>query len=56
MIGRAKIDKLAAERAAKPEAEVVGTFRMVVGFEWRDSTRAVNFSSDKPGALIFPAK
>jgi hypothetical protein len=56
LIGRAKIDKVAAERAAKPDAEVAGTFRMVVGFEWRDSARAVNFSSDKPGALIFPAK
>lgn len=56
LIGRAKIDKVAAERAAKPDAEVAGTFRMVVGFEWRDSARTVNFSSDKPGALIFPAK
>lgn len=56
LIGRAKIDKMAAERAAKPEAEVAGTFRMVVGFEWRDSARAANFTSDKPGALIFPAK
>jgi hypothetical protein len=27
---------------------------MVVGFEWRDSARAVNFSVEKPGALIFP--
>jgi hypothetical protein len=54
-IGRAKIDKAAAERAAPLEAEVAGTFRMVVGFEWRDSARAVNFSAGKPGALIFPA-
>ena len=56
LIGRAKIDKVAAERAGKSEAEVAGSFRMVVGFEWGDSARAVNFSSDKPGALIFPAR
>jgi hypothetical protein len=56
LIGRAKIDRASASRAAKSEAEVAGTFRMVVGFEWRDSARAVNFASDKPGALIFPAK
>lgn len=55
LIGRAKIDKAAAERAVPPDAEVAGTFRMVVGFEWRDSARAVNFSAGKPGALIFPA-
>jgi hypothetical protein len=55
LIGRAKIDKAAAERAAPSDAEVAGTFRMVVGFEWRDSARAVNFSAAKPGALIFPA-
>jgi hypothetical protein len=55
LIGRAKIDKATAERAAAPDAEVAGTFRMVVGFEWRDFARAVNFSAGKPGALIFPA-
>jgi hypothetical protein len=55
LIGRAKIDKAAAERATPSEAEVAGTFRMVVGFEWRDSARAANFSAAKPGALIFPA-
>ena len=55
LIGRAKIDKAAAERAAPADAEVAGTFRMVVGFEWRDSARAANFSAGKPGALIFPA-
>jgi hypothetical protein len=55
LIGRAKIDRAAAERAAPPDAEVAGTFRMVVGFEWRDSARAANFSSGRPGALIFPA-
>ena len=55
LIGRAKIDKAAAERAPKRDAEVAGTFRMVVGFEWRDSARAANFSADKAGALIFPA-
>lgn len=54
LIGRAKIDRVAAERVAKPEAEVAGTFRMVVGFAWRDSAQAVNFSAEKPGALIFP--
>jgi hypothetical protein len=55
LIARAKIDRAAAERAAPPDTEVAGTFRMVVGFEWRDSARAVNFSAGKPGALIFPA-
>lgn len=55
LIGRAKIDKAAAERAAPRDAEVAGTFRMVVGFEWRDSARAASFSAGKPGALIFPA-
>jgi hypothetical protein len=55
LIGRAKVDKAAAQRAPKPDSEVAGTMRMVVGFEWRDSARAVNFSADKPGALIFPA-
>jgi hypothetical protein len=54
LIGRAKIDRVAAERVAKPETEVAGTFRMVVGFAWRDSARAANFSAEKPGALIFP--
>ena len=55
LIGRAKIDRATAERAAPRDAEVAGTFRMVVGFEWRDSARAVNFSAARPGALIFPA-
>ena len=55
LIGRAKIDKATAQRATPSEAEVAGTFRMVVGFEWRDSARAANFSVAKPGALIFPA-
>jgi hypothetical protein len=55
LIGRAKVDKTGPELAAKDEkAEVVGAFRMVVGFEWRDSARTVNFSPDKPGALVFP--
>lgn len=56
LIGRAKVDKAAAERAVKPDAEVAGVLRMVVGFEWRDSARAVNFTADKPGTLIFPAE
>lgn len=55
LIGRAKVDKFAAEHAAKANPEVAGVLRMVVGFEWRDSARAVNFSAEKPGALIFPA-
>jgi hypothetical protein len=55
LIGRANVDKAAAQRAPKPDSEVAGTMRMVVGFEWRDSARAVNFAADKPGALIFPA-
>lgn len=55
LIGRAKIDKARAGNAPKADStEVGGVFRMVVGFEWRDSARAVNFSADKPGALVFP--
>jgi hypothetical protein len=55
LIGGAKFDKAAAQRAPKSDSEVAGVMRMVVGFEWRDSARAVNFSVDKPGALIFPS-
>ena len=55
LIGNAHFDKEAALRAPKATSEVAGVMRMVVGFEWRDSARAVNFSSEKPGALIFPA-
>lgn len=55
LIGKAPFDKEAALHAPKASTEVAGVMRMVVGFEWRDSARAVNFSSEKPGALIFPA-
>jgi hypothetical protein len=55
LIGNAHFDKEAALHAPKASSEVAGVMRMVVGFEWRDSARAVNFSSEKPGALIFPA-
>jgi hypothetical protein len=55
LIGNAHFDKEAALHAPKANSEVAGVMRMVVGFEWRDSARAVNFSSEKPGALIFPA-
>ena len=55
LVGRAKVDKVAAAHVAQANTEVAGVMRMVVGFEWRDSARAVNFSADKPGALIFPA-
>jgi hypothetical protein len=54
LIGRANFDKAAAQRAPKANSEVAGVMRMVVGFEWRDSARAVNFSAEKPAALIFP--
>jgi len=54
LIGKAPFDKEAALRAPKATTEVAGVMRTVVGFEWRDSARAVNFSSEKPGALIFP--
>jgi len=54
LIGKANYDKEAALRAPKANAEVAGVMRMVVGFEWRDSARVVNFSTEKPGALIFP--
>ena len=54
IIGRAEVDKGASDRGAKADtAEVGGVFRTVVGFPWRDSARAVNFSPDKSGALIF---
>ncbi len=54
LIGSANIDEDAARRVPKASSEVAGAMRMVVGFEWRDSARAVNFFTDKPGALIFP--
>jgi hypothetical protein len=54
LIGKANFDKEAALHAPKASTEVAGVMRMVVGFEWRDSARAVNFSAEKPGALIFP--
>lgn len=55
LIGRAKIDRGRAGNAPKGDsAEVGGVFRVAVGFEWRDSARTVNFSADKPGAVIFP--
>lgn len=55
LIGRVRVDKLASDRGVKTDAtEVGGVFRMVVGFEWRDSARSVNFSADKPAALAFP--
>lgn len=55
LIGRTNIDKLASDRGVKTDAtEVGGVFRMVVGFEWRDAARSVNFSADKPAALVFP--
>lgn len=54
LIGRVKFDKAAAQRTPKPDPELAGVMRMVIGFEWRDSARAVNFTPDKPGVLIFP--
>jgi len=54
LIGKVPFDKEAALHAPKATTEVAGVMRMVVGFEWRDSARAVNFSAEKPGALIFP--
>jgi hypothetical protein len=55
LIGRSNFDRQAALHAPKPSSEVAGVMRMVVGFEWRDSARAANFSAEKPGGLIFPA-
>jgi hypothetical protein len=54
LIGSANIDEKAARHVPKANSEVAGVMRTVVGFEWRDSARAVNFSAEKPGALIFP--
>jgi hypothetical protein len=54
LIGSANFDMEAARRAPKANTEVAGVMRMVVGFEWRDSARVVDFSAEKPGALIFP--
>ena len=54
LIGSANIDEGVARRVPQASSEVAGAMRMVVGFEWRDSARAVNFSAEKPGALIFP--
>jgi hypothetical protein len=54
LIASANFDKEAARHAPKAITEVAGQMRMVVGFEWRDAARVVNFSAEKPGALIFP--
>lgn len=54
LIASANFDKEAARHAPKAITEVAGQMRMVVGFEWRDSARVMNFSAGKPGALIFP--
>lgn len=54
LIGSANLDKEAARHAPKAITEVAGQMRMLVGFEWRDSARVVNFSAERPGALIFP--
>lgn len=55
LIGNVHFDKEAALHTPRANSEVAGVMRMVVGFEWRDWARAVNFSSEKPGVLIFPA-
>ncbi|MEY2563071.1 MAG: hypothetical protein QOH88_1264 [Verrucomicrobiota bacterium] len=55
LIGRVRIDEATAKNVVKTEtAQVGGVFRVAVGFEWRDSARSVNFTAEKPGALIFP--
>lgn len=54
LIGSANFNKEAARHAPKAITEVAGQMRMVVGFEWRGSARVVNFSAERPGALIFP--
>ncbi len=54
LIASANFDKEAARHAPKAVTEVAGQMRMVVGFEWRDSARVINFSAERPGALIFP--
>jgi hypothetical protein len=54
LIAGANFDKEAARHAPKAITEVAGQMRMVVGFEWRDSARVVNYSAERPGALIFP--
>jgi hypothetical protein len=54
LVSNANYDKEAGRHAPKASSEVAGVMRMVVGFEWRDFARAVNFAAGKPGALIFP--
>ena len=54
LMGRATMDKSRPEPVAKNDTEVGGVFRMVVGFDWHDSARSVNFTASKPGAVIFP--
>jgi hypothetical protein len=54
LIGKATIDR-SPQRPPKSESEVAGTYRTVVGFDWHGSARTVAFSSDKPGAVVFPA-
>lgn len=53
LIGRANVDR-SVQRPPKTDAEIAGTYRMVVGFDWHGAARTVGFSADKPGALVFP--
>ena len=54
LIGKATVDR-SPQRPPKSESEVAGTYRMVVGFDWKGSARTVAFSPDRPGAVVFPA-
>ena len=53
LIGKANMER-SPRPAPKQETEVAGSYRMVVGFDWRAACVAVNFATNKPGAAVFP--
>jgi hypothetical protein len=55
LIGRVAIDR-SPPRPPKLDADVAGTYRMVVGFEWRNAAKSVSFSAAKPVAAVFPTR
>ena len=53
MIGRSMIEKDRSKYLAKTESSELGGVLRGGTFEWRKSAQSVNFTSDKPGVLIF---
>jgi hypothetical protein len=53
MIGRTMIEKDRSKYLAKTESSELGGVLRGGTFEWRKYAQSVNFTSDKPGVLIF---